>query len=206
VPEPTTTPEGVTVTATPATVAPKPTETAAAPPWGSAEEFDPDRAWAKIKGLMADKEKLQARETLTDDQKAKLAEYDKLVEASRTDSERRDEELRKLQESTAAIPKLEAEKLRLEVALEKGLTTEQAARLVGADKEALLADADTLLSWAKPAEPANRLPKPNPAQGANSSTSPQGQVSKDELSRMTTEQINTARREGRLDELLGKTS
>ena len=67
-------------------------------------------------------------------------------------------------------------RLRLEVATEKGLTTAQAARIVGGDRDELAADADALLSlFPKPpptVPPAGdhgnggpRPPRPDPGQG-----------------------------------------
>lgn len=145
----------------------KPAET---PPWG--DSFDAEKAWKLIENLRSDKEKLSAREVLTPDQKEKLAEYDRLVEASQTESERRDKQLAQLQESTARIPTLEAENLRLQVALEKGLVGERAdlaARLQGSTREELAEDADKLLALLGPAGTDPRAPKPNPAQGSSGS-------------------------------------
>ena len=61
------------------------------PPWGTPEDFDAEKAWNLIQGLRSDKEKLSARRALSDDDAAKLAEYDRLVEASKTDLERAQE-------------------------------------------------------------------------------------------------------------------
>ena len=172
------------------------------PPWG--DDFNAEKAWNLVQNLRSDKEKLAAREVLTDDAKAKLAEYDALVEASKTDAERRDDQIKQLQESAAKIPTLEQENLRLKVAIEKGLPADLIGRLQGDTAEALAADADTLLSLiGTQAVSETRTPKPNPAQGASASASPQGQVSKELLAQMTPEQINAARKEGRLNHLLG---
>lgn len=62
------------------------------PPWGSDEEFNPERAWKKIQALEADKEKLKARPTLDAETKRKLAEYDALVEAQKTEAQKQAEE------------------------------------------------------------------------------------------------------------------
>lgn len=68
-------------------------------------------------------------------------------------------------EKTAA--EATAKALRLEVAAAKGLTAKQAARLVGATREELEADADELLADfpATPATPTKATPKPDPSQG-----------------------------------------
>lgn len=70
--------------------------------------------------------------------------------------ERDKTEAQKLADRAEAAEKraaeLETRALRLEVAAEKGLTTAQAKRLVGATREELEADADELLETFKPAE------------------------------------------------------
>lgn len=173
------------------------------PPWG--DDFDADKAWKLIQNLRSDKEKLSAREVLTDEQKTRLAEYDKYVEASKT-------ELQKAQEAASKVPTLEEQNLRLQVALEKGLTGDRAdlaARLQGKTKEELSADADKLLALLAPGVPAEpQSPRPNPAQGA-SATGPAGtpQLSESDVKRLYAEkkyaEIEKARQEGRLDSLLG---
>lgn len=62
------------------------------PPWGSDEEFNPEKAWNLIQGLRADKEKLAGRRVLDEDAQRKLAEYDRLEQASKTELERKSEE------------------------------------------------------------------------------------------------------------------
>lgn len=88
---------------------------------------------------------------------------------------------------------------RAEVAAEKGLTPAQAARLQGATREELAADADALLELF-----AARTPAPDPSQGARSSSTLPAQLTREDLQRMTPQEIDKARREGRLDKLLGK--
>lgn len=61
---------------------------ASTPPWGTEENFDPDRAWSLIENLRAEKERLSARPTLTPEQQTQLAEYQRLVEASQSEAER----------------------------------------------------------------------------------------------------------------------
>lgn len=68
-----------------------------APPWGSEQEFNPEKAWKLIQDLRADKEKLSARPVLDDTAKQRLEEYDRLVEASKTDLERKTEEVARWQ-------------------------------------------------------------------------------------------------------------
>lgn len=68
-----------------------------AKPWGDDADFDPEKAWSLIQGLKADKEKLQARPVLDEAAKQKLAEYDKFVEAQKTEAQRAQEELSRWQ-------------------------------------------------------------------------------------------------------------
>lgn len=79
--------------ATPPAAAPAPPAQAATPPWGTEENFNAEKAWTLIEGLRADKEKLAARPTLNDEQKQQLAEYQALVEASKSEQQRKDEAL-----------------------------------------------------------------------------------------------------------------
>lgn len=193
---------------TPATEAPKTpeasTESQAAqtPPWG--EDFNAEKAWNLVQNLRSDKEKLSAREVLTPDAKQKLAEYDRLVEASKS-------ELEKAQEAASKVTPLETENLRLKVALEKGLVGDRASlvdRLKGDSLDALRADADSLLELFQPAAPAGQqAPKPNPAQGASANGPAQpSQLTRQDLAGMSPEAINEARKEGRLNTVLGITS
>jgi hypothetical protein len=59
---------------------------------------------------------------------------------------------------------------RAEVAHEKGLTPQQAARLVGGSREELTADADQLLTLFPAASAGPRTPAPDPSQGARGGT------------------------------------
>jgi hypothetical protein len=68
-----------------------------APPWGDDANFDPKKAWNLIQGLKADKEKLSARPVLDDEAKQKLAEYDKIVQAQKTETQKAQEELQRWQ-------------------------------------------------------------------------------------------------------------
>jgi hypothetical protein len=65
------------------------------PPWG--EDFDAEKAWNLVKGLRADKEKLAKRPTLDAEAKQKLAEYDALVEARKTDLDKANESVTRWQ-------------------------------------------------------------------------------------------------------------
>jgi hypothetical protein len=92
-----------------------------------------------------------------DELKKKAEEFDKLQESQKTESQR-------LQDAAtlAARNATDAEQraLRLEVAIEKGLTTAQAKRLVGTTKDELEADAEELLDSFKPADDKQRRRPP----------------------------------------------
>jgi hypothetical protein len=106
-------------------------------PWGDDENFDADRAAKLIENTRADRERV-SRENA--DLKAKLKERE---DADKTESEKAAERAKEAEE-TANTATLAA--LRLEVALEKGLTKTQAQRLIGTTYEELAADADELLA------------------------------------------------------------
>lgn len=80
----------------------------------------------------------------------------------KTDLEQLTERMSQL-EQTASTERLG--RLRLEVAAEKGLSPQQAARLQGGSREELTADADALLALF-PVSPATTRPKPDPSQGS----------------------------------------
>jgi hypothetical protein len=99
----------------------------------------------------------EATKKLQEIEDAKLSKEDKLTKDNAAATEK----------ATAAELKV----LKLEVALDKGLTTKQAMRLVGATKEELEADADDLRETF--ASPADRLKK-KPAGGGNGNLKPGG--------------------------------
>ena len=59
------------------------------PPWG--DDFDPEKAWKLVQNLRADKEKLASRPTLSPEQQQQLDEYNRLVEASKSEAQRQAE-------------------------------------------------------------------------------------------------------------------
>jgi hypothetical protein len=65
-----------------------------------------------------------------------------------------------------------AARWRAEVAHEKGLTPQQAARLVGATRDELIADADALLTLFPTAPSTPGTPRPDPSQGSRGGAAP----------------------------------
>lgn len=103
-----------------------------APPWGSDDEFNPEKAWKLIQDLRKDKERLKP---LAD--KAK-----ELEDASKTEGERLAEQAA---EAAARAEAAERRALLAEARAERpSLTPAQVARLQGDTVDELLADAEEL--------------------------------------------------------------
>lgn len=122
---------------------PKPGDPAPSPEPVSAEEATRMRAALKEANKEAEKHRLRAKE-LEDKDKSEL---------QRTADER--------DEHKTARTAAEMTALRLEVAIDKGLTSTQAKRLLGSTREELEADADELVASFKTEE--NEDPKGKPA-------------------------------------------
>lgn len=107
------------------------------------EKFDKDRALAKIKKTNSENAALRKR----------LDEFEK---AQKEAADAKKDDLTKAQEAQASmqaqLDKANLENDRLRVALAKGLTEKQAARLVGTTREELEADADDFLGDLAPAK------------------------------------------------------
>jgi hypothetical protein len=136
-------------------VKPKPLDGGFQTPWEKkGEEYDPEKGRAFIHYLTTQAfEQQEAAAKATADLTTVTSERDKLKKktddaqrANESDLERvtreRDEALAKVKDADKPDP----EKLKLEVALDKGLTALQAKRLVGTTKEEIVADADALLA------------------------------------------------------------
>lgn len=157
----------------------------AAPPWGNDADFDPEKAWERIQKQARDIDKMREAGILTPEQKAKLAEFERLEQASKTELERAQEAATQASERIAAITRRAVEAEAKALAASTFADPSDAAAFLdlskyadqegGIDTETLKADlADVLqrkphLARAEPADP--RLPKPNPAQGGTRSAS-----------------------------------
>lgn len=153
-----------------------------APPWGDPEQFNPEKAWNLIQNLREENKGLKARPVLDDDAKARLAEYDQIVEASKTDLERAREDLTRWQTDAekwrgAAVASTVKAIAATDFAdPDDAVRNLDPARYLDAsgtiDEAAIKADLGKLLE-AKPhyrraTEPAGpRAPRPNPAQGSS---------------------------------------
>ena len=120
------------------------------PPWGSDEEFDPQKAWDLIQNLRKDIEtaKDDAKSakaklaTVESERDAALARINEAQNAGKSESEKLAGQLADLEKKLADS---DQRALRAEVVAAKGLTPAQAKRLSGATREELEADADELL-------------------------------------------------------------
>jgi hypothetical protein len=172
-------PEASPPAASPAAPSAPPSPPASTPPWG--DDFDAKKAWDLIQNLRTDKEKLALRPVLDDEAKRKLAEFDRLEAAAKTDLERKTEEVTRWQS--------EAEKWRAQsvsstiqalAAADFADPTDAANALDAAkyldaggaiDNEAIKKDLADLLErkphYKRSQEaPTPRVPAPNRAQGA----------------------------------------
>lgn len=84
-----------------------------------------------------------------DDVKKRAEEFDKIQESQKTELQKSADAAAKAEQRATDA---EMRALRLEVATEKGLSSAQAKRLVGANKQELEADADELLESFKPGD------------------------------------------------------
>lgn len=149
------------------------------PPWG--DDFDPARAWHTIQTLREREKELSKVTPLTDDQKQRLDEYDRLVQASKSDLERAQEERDRWQaeadrwRSSSVTSRIEAL-----AATDFAYPADAVAKLdpmnyldAGGviDETAIKRDLAAILeerpNWRRQAEPSKpRVPAPNGAQGS----------------------------------------
>jgi len=192
-------------------------EAAPAPPWGDPANFDAEKAWNLIQNLRADNEKFKSRPALTDEQKAKLSEYDRLAEASKSELEKAQEAAQtNAQRAQALLDR--TIKAEIKALASQGFADPEDASAFldlskyangdgDVDSDAIKADLADLLQR-KPhlgKSPESRVPAPNPAQGSSGS-GPSGAsqiTDPSQLDSMSPEEIMQARKDGRLNRLMG---
>ena len=132
----------------------------------------------------------------------KAKRLDELEEKSKSEIQKAIE-AREAAEKRASA--LEVKVLRASIASAKGV---DADLLTGSTEEEITAAADKLLAWRGPATPAGP-----PASTSSSDAGEKGdlvgqvrQLTRDDLKGMTPKQINDARREGKLNQIMGITS
>ncbi len=138
------------------------------PPWGSDENFDPQRAWKLIQDVRGDLDKIKGER---DDLRSKVTAHE---DASKSDQEKLADRASGAEDRAT---RAEQEAARLRVALKKGLTETQAKRLVGDTEEDLEKDADELLASFKQdddgGQEPRRLPRERLRPGAAPSSEPE---------------------------------
>lgn len=156
------------------------------PPWGSDEEFNPQKAWDLIQNLRTELKDLKTSHTDTaatlkkveGERDAALAKIDDKANEGKSQADQLASQLAELQQKLADESHA---RLRAEVVASKGLTHAQAKRLSGSTLEELEADADDLLE-SFPSSPAGGPPSPKPRQSlsdaASGGTDPQTQEEK----------------------------
>lgn len=149
------------------------------------------------RALDAERAARKAAEKAAADLAARVQAFE---DAQKSDAERVAE---RLAAAEAAAADARAEAARLRIAAEVGLPADLHEFLVGNDEDTLRAKAQKLAAMATPAvKPA---PAPDQAQGAKPGGSGPAQLTRVDLARMTPAQIESARVEGRLaDVLAGK--
>lgn len=113
------------------------------------QALDPAKLKKYVYGLLADKDRLQTTNaTLTTERDTLQSTIDAEARKGESEADRLKRENADLQAKLAKSGETSIETLRLQVALENGLTAFQAKRLVGSTKEELEADAAELkTSW-----------------------------------------------------------
>jgi hypothetical protein len=149
------------------------------------------------RALMAEREAAKKARQRAEELAARVKEYE---DRDKSDQERQAERVAELE---ASLTPLQAENLRLKVAMEKGLPAELIKRLEGEDREALEADADELLALVAKTRSASRG---DADQGARTVGGIK-QMSEAELKTLYAQgkvnEIQEARKAGRLSDLLG---
>jgi len=157
------------------------TDQAETPPWG--DDFDPARAWKTIQHLREREKELSKVEALTPEHKQQIEEYNRLVEASKSDLERAQEERNRWQteadrwRKTSVTSRIEAlaapdfaypadavAKLDPDSYIDAGGTIDEVA--IKRDLDALLAERPIWRRQAETPEKKTRVPGPNAAQGS----------------------------------------
>lgn len=202
----------------PADGAPTPTEPTAVapeapkPPWG--DDFDAEKAWQLVQNLRSDKERLQQRPALTDEQKAKLAEYDQVLESQKTAEQKAQDALVAAENRARSLVERAVRSEVKALAAEGFADPDDAAAFLDLSKYASGDDVDSASIKADLADllarkphlgksPTTRTPAPNPAQGSSSAGSSEpSQLTRQDMARMTPEAIAEAMDAGRFRDVL----
>lgn len=130
---------------------------------------------------------------------AAAEELKKLRDAQKSETERANE---RAQQAEAALSAAENRAMLAEVAAAKGVP---AGALQGATREEAEAAADALLAWRKPDAPKEpQAPSDSGAGGRGEPIGSPKQLTRDDIKSMSPGDIVAARKDGRMDELMGK--
>lgn len=139
-------------------------------------------------------------------ERAKFADYDevkaradKLAEIEESQKTEAQKQREALEQAQKELTEVTAAKTRAEVAAEKGVP---AGLLSGSTREDLEASADALIEFRGEQLQAPAM-QPVPTEGTNLGNPGKSQLNDSDIESMSPEDINKARREGRLNKLLG---
>jgi len=186
-------------TETPAPEVPQPAENDG----GKTGTYTPPGSQADLDRIIADRlSRERAKFADYDDLKTKASEYDKVTEAQKTAEQKAAEALAEAQGKVQAYEKREqVATWKADVSKETGVP---AAALAGSSLEEIQAHAETLKPLITQAqEPQAPLAPHVPSEGAPPSGGVASQLNANDIASMTPEQINAARKAGRLNRLMG---
>lgn len=154
-----------------------------------APQGDPETNWKEHA------RKWESRAKADEDAAKKWREYEA---STKSEHEKLADELAR---EKAEAANARAELLRLKIAAEHGITGDALELLYGSTQEELESRAEKLKSLIGD-QPKKPSIQPDPNQGKPAG-SPQGQLTRDDLLTMSPDEVNRARVEGRLNEVLG---
>jgi predicted DNA binding CopG/RHH family protein len=149
-----------------------------APPWG--DDFDPGRAWSLVQNLREDNAKLKTRPALTEEQQQKLADWDALEQASKTEFERMQEDLGRTKRDAESA---RAEAVRYKAAATHGIPADHFDLLGSGTEDEITARAEKLaaLLAAQTQPPVSTPPTRRPVEQMRPGATPGDAESEDDV-------------------------
>lgn len=147
------------------------------PPWG--DDFDPARAWEKIQKANREAASLRQR-VMTPEQQQQLDEYNRLVEASKSEAQRQQEAVEQARRDAESA---RAEAVRYKAAATHGLSAEHFDLLGSGSEEEITARAAKIASLlaATQAAPPSTPPQTRPVEQLRPGATPGEAESPDEV-------------------------
>lgn len=176
-----TTPEATVAPTSAPTEAPTGTQEqpSSIPPWG--EDFNPEIAWERLQKVQRENKDLRQRPAMTPEQQKQLEEYDRFVQASKSESQRQAEAL---EAANRARDVAAAEALRYRVAAEHGIGKDDLGLLGTGTEEQMTANAQRIVELSTPpTSPAPATPAPGgqrPVEQLRPGATPTAAVSEDD--------------------------